>query len=171
MHSLKDGNPTRPWYREPWTWFLISLPATAVIAGFVTYWLAATTDDGLVVDDYYKQGLAVNQVIARDRLAAQLGLRAEVSLADGLVSINLQAASGRLPEIILVSLIHPTRAGEDQVLKLAGHNGTYGGALAQMAPGHWQISIEDESRSWRMNGTADLPAETTIRIESVNSDS
>ena len=88
-----------------------------------------------MVDDDYKRGLAVNQVIARDRLAAQLGLRAEVSLADGLVSINLQAASGRLPEIVLVSLIHPTRAGEDQVLKLAGHNGTYGGALAQMAPG------------------------------------
>ena len=171
MRNLKKQEGARPWYRETWTWFLISLPATAVIAGFITYWLAATTNDGLVVDDYYKQGLAVNQVIARDRLAARLGLRAQISLRDGQITVNLAAASGSLPEIIVVTLIHPTRAGEDQKLQLAGHNGAYGGALAPMAPGRWQVAIEDESRSWRMNGAADLPTETTIRIESVNSDS
>lgn len=168
MRILNKQETGRPWYREPWTWFLISLPATAVIAGFVTYWLAATTNDGLVVDDYYKQGLAVNQVIARDRLAARLGLRAEVHLVDSQITVNVANASGELPEIILVTLIHPTRVGQDQTLRLAGHNGVYGGALGEMVPGRWQLSIEDESRSWRMNGAADLPTETTIRIESVD---
>lgn len=168
MRDPKNSNVGRPWYREPWTWFLISLPATAVIAGFITYWLAVSTDDGLVVDDYYKQGLAVNQVIARDRLAASLGLRADVKFSDGQIAVNLASASGKAPEIIVLTLIHPTRVGEDQSLTLAGHNGVYVGALAPVAAGRWKVSIEDEPRKWRMNGAADLPAETTIRIESVN---
>ena len=33
--------PVTPWYRQAWPWFLISLPATAVIAGSFTFYLAA----------------------------------------------------------------------------------------------------------------------------------
>lgn len=29
-----------PWYRQFWPWFVISLPATAVIASLVTVWIA-----------------------------------------------------------------------------------------------------------------------------------
>ena len=32
--------PVTPWYRQAWPWFLISLPATAVIAGSFTFYLA-----------------------------------------------------------------------------------------------------------------------------------
>jgi hypothetical protein len=32
-----------------------------IVAGAVTVWLAVVSNDGLVTDDYYKQGLAVNQ--------------------------------------------------------------------------------------------------------------
>ena len=59
-----------PWYRQAWPWFLIAFPAIAVIAGAVTLWLAVSTSDGLVVDDYYKQGLAVQQTMARSQRAA-----------------------------------------------------------------------------------------------------
>ncbi|MBK6357531.1 MAG: FixH family protein [Betaproteobacteria bacterium] len=38
---------------------LIAGPATVVVAGFITLWMAVVSDDGLVTDDYYKQGLAV----------------------------------------------------------------------------------------------------------------
>lgn len=41
----------RPWYQEPWPWFLIILLSTVVIAGFITAWLAVTTADELVVSD------------------------------------------------------------------------------------------------------------------------
>ncbi len=32
--------PSRPWYRELYVWLLIALPATALIAGAVTLFLA-----------------------------------------------------------------------------------------------------------------------------------
>ena len=56
----------RPWYREPWPWILMSVPATAVVAGIITLWLAVSSADGLVAEDYYKQGLAINRVIERE---------------------------------------------------------------------------------------------------------
>lgn len=36
---------TRPWYREPWVLFIIALPASAVIAGLVTWYIAARGTD------------------------------------------------------------------------------------------------------------------------------
>lgn len=53
-------------------------PAVVVVAGFITLWLAISSDDGLVSDDYYKQGLTVNQRLQRDHLAGDLGLHADV---------------------------------------------------------------------------------------------
>jgi len=41
----------RPWFREPWVWFIIALPAAAVVGCAITIWLAITRPDFLVVDD------------------------------------------------------------------------------------------------------------------------
>ena len=56
----------QPWYREPWPWILAAGPVAVILAGIVTVWLAIKSNDGLVADDYYKQGLEVNQVIQRE---------------------------------------------------------------------------------------------------------
>jgi hypothetical protein len=45
-----------PWYRQFWPWFIIALPASAVIASFVSLWLAVSNPDQLVVtEDEYLQ--------------------------------------------------------------------------------------------------------------------
>ncbi|MBV5267272.1 MAG: FixH family protein, partial [Burkholderiaceae bacterium] len=61
-----------PWYREPWPWILMSGPFIVVVAGFITAYLAVISNDGLVSDDYYKQGLTVNQRTERDQRAITL---------------------------------------------------------------------------------------------------
>lgn len=30
----------QPWYKYPWVWFMIALPASAVIAGVITFYIA-----------------------------------------------------------------------------------------------------------------------------------
>ncbi len=40
-----------PWYKQFWPWFIIALPASVVIASFVTLWLAISNPDYLVVDE------------------------------------------------------------------------------------------------------------------------
>ena len=56
----KDVNPATgeglPWFKQFWPWFIIALPASAVIASFFTLWLAVSNPDYLVVDeDEYQQ--------------------------------------------------------------------------------------------------------------------
>lgn len=161
-----------PWYRQGWPWFLIALPATAVIAGVITLWLAVSTSDGLVVDDYYKQGLAVEQTMARSRRAADLGLEAQLRLqATGFEMVLTGRAPGAVPERVKVTFSHPTRAGMDQAMVLEGSQGRFVGVYRDLSSGRWDIQIEDEPRTWRLNGAANLPTETEIRIVPVVSQS
>ena len=131
-------------------------PAVVVVAGIVTAWLAMRSNDGLVADDYYKQGLAINQIAARDQKARDLGLQADLMAgADGRgIRVMLRGKAGRvLPESVVVRLMHPTRSGVDQTLRLTGQAaGVYTGTLERALSGRWRISIEDEQREWRLTG-------------------
>ena len=49
--SPEQSLPLRPWYREPWPWVAIAIPATAVVASMFTLYLAITNPDYLVVED------------------------------------------------------------------------------------------------------------------------
>lgn len=46
-----------PWYRQFWPWFIIALPAAAVIASFFTLWLAISRPDYIVIDEEEYQRL------------------------------------------------------------------------------------------------------------------
>lgn len=46
-----ETSQIHPWYRYPWPWVAIAIPATAVIGGLFTLYLAITHPDPLVVDD------------------------------------------------------------------------------------------------------------------------
>jgi uncharacterized protein len=156
---------SHPWYRSPWPWFLMAFPAIAVIAGAVTAWLAVSTSDGLVVDDYYKQGLAIQQTMERSQRAVELGLQARVRVQADALELQLTGNSAEaVPEQVRISFSHPTRAGLDQTMVLAGAQGRFSGSHKDLVRGRWDIQIEDESRTWRLNGAANLPTETEIRI-------
>ena len=47
----QTSTDTRPWYKEPWPWVVIAIPASAVIMGIITLYLALTHPDQLVVDE------------------------------------------------------------------------------------------------------------------------
>ncbi len=52
-------------------------------------YLAITTNNSLVVDDYYRQGKGINQRIERDRKAALLGLHATLQSAPAGLALEL----------------------------------------------------------------------------------
>ena len=78
MNTRTIDQESAHWYQEPWPWILLGLPGSVVIAGIVTLVIAIKNEDGLVAEDYYKQGLAINQVIARETNAERLGLTAQM---------------------------------------------------------------------------------------------
>ena len=166
MSVLTTEEKIKPWYKQGWPWFLIAFPATAVIAGSITMVIAVRTWDGLVVDDYYKEGKAIVQTIGRTELAKELGLKANVNVRSDSLRIEIAASDiDSVPGAIHLTIAHPTQGGFDQVLTLNGQGGVFEGAIAPLSTGRWLFQIENESRSWRMNGAAYLPTETEIRID------
>jgi hypothetical protein len=148
------NNDSRPWYKERWPWFLMAGPGVVIVAGFVTLWLAVVSNDGLVSDDYYKQGLAVNQSLQRDHQAGSLGLQGDVMRSGSSLRLLLRADSDAgLPSEIVLKLAHPTRAGQDQLIKMSMEgSGFYSGTLAADVSGRWLVSIEDPAAKWRLQG-------------------
>ena len=147
-------NVAKPWYRQSWPWLLMAPPAAAVIAGIVTTVLAVTSFDGLVADDYYKQGLGINRVLARDERARAIGIDAAVQFNAERSRVRVVLGNGAHPGTIRLVLVHPTKAGADQsILLRAGKDGIYEAALEPTQAAALQVRIEDGQGRWRLAGT------------------
>lgn len=149
-----ESAPAKPWYREPWPWLLMSGPGLVVIAGLATAWIAFSGADGLVADDYYKQGLGINRTIARDARAASLAIGGDVRVEAGKVRVALAANAAR-PERLTMRIAHPSRASEDRVVHLARvADGTWEAPLgAPLAPVAWRAIVE--TGDWRVSASVD----------------
>jgi len=148
--------PRKPWYREPWPWLLMSGPAIVVVAGIATAIIAFRGADGLVADDYYKQGLGINRQIARDEAARTLGISGEVRLEGGTVRVTLRSAAA-LPDRVTLRFAHHSRASEDRVVHLARRGeGTYEAPLPVLPPGRWRAIVE--TAQWRVAAQLDTRA-------------
>jgi hypothetical protein len=152
MSTEASSNLPRPWFREPWVWLIIALPASAVLGGIVTIWIAVESDDGLVQDDYYKYGLEINKTLDRDKAAVQYDLVANITISETQKNIQISLEGNDKfvsPASIKLSFLHPTIKGQDQILvfQSTGKN-IYAGLLPALISGNWYLQIEADD--WRL---------------------
>ncbi len=166
MHTVPmNSNDAKPWYRHPWPWLLMAGPFTVLVAGFITMWISFSGADALVVDDYYKQGKAINQDLRRDRAAAALGLSAYLryDAANGVLTGRLQGL--KQAGAVTVLLVHPTVPGKDIRHSVQANDaGEFKVQIPLLERAHWQVQLEDAERRWRLNGSWSWPAEKSIDI-------
>jgi hypothetical protein len=120
---MTTTSASRPWYYEPWTWVLIGLPASAVIASLASAWLAIDGADPIIESNYYQRGLDINTTLAQVQQAASLGIHASVEF-DGLrpgetVWVRVRSAQPVRDTALRVRLVHPARGGADREAILA----------------------------------------------------
>ena len=138
----------KPWYRSPWPWLLMAGPAAVLVAGAATTWIAFASADGLVAEDYYKQGLGINRRLACEDAARALGISAVIHMDKTSIVVQMRGAA---PEALFVQLAHATRAGHDVRLRLEpAAGGHYRAELPPLPPGRWRAVIEDARGSWRI---------------------
>ncbi len=140
------------WYREPWPWILIAGPLMVVIASGITFWLAYSGRDPLVVDDYYRVGKAINMTLRRDAHAHALGLTAQVSLNSVRVTAMLRSTAVLpLPPVLHLLVTHATQREKDHTVLLSATGpGRYTGSIVHIDPGRYHLMLEDTERSWRL---------------------
>lgn len=79
---------TGPWWKYGHMWLVVAGPVVVVVASLVTLYLAVARPDPLVSEDYYRQGIEINQT---------LGNEAAASLAPAIQARN-HAATGVVPK-------------------------------------------------------------------------
>ncbi len=165
--STTMNSDGRPWYKEPWPWILMAGPFVVIVACMNLIYTAVVTSDGLVTDDYYKQGLAINQRLQRDHQASQLGLHADVMLSGLNVRLMITTETpAELPTSITMRLMHPTVDGHDQVVEmLAEGTGFYTGKLSSEVLGRRHVTIEDPAGQWRLQGEWRVDEDAPLRLD------
>lgn len=166
--TLDQGTEPLPWYRHAWPWLLMFGPAAVILAGAYTIWLAISHPDAMVVDDYYKQGKAINQDLRRDRAAAELGLHAGLRY-DPAAEKLAGEIGGKVAvpeEVLRIRLIHSTQPVKDiQLLTRVDRDGRFSASLPAMERAHWQILIENERGTWRLHSEWSWPKQQAVEIK------
>lgn len=52
-----------PWWKFGHVWLVLSGPIIVIIAGFVTLWIAVTSPDPVIEEDYYRKGIEINKTL------------------------------------------------------------------------------------------------------------
>ncbi len=171
---MKGANPTMnngdgtPWYANRWPWFLMLGPFLVVVAGVFTAWLAVSRPDALVVDDYYKQGKAINQDLRRDRAAAGMGLAMKASYdpAAGKLTGHIDSPKRPVAGKITIRLVHSTLPEKDIVREAQPDSqGNFAIDLAFLEQAHWQVHVEDAARDWRLTGSWAWPRQREVVLK------
>lgn len=157
MTTAIPGTDTKPWYRHFWPWFLMALPACVVVAGLATGFIANRHADDLVVDDYYKDGLAINLQLAKKQRATELGLSAQLHFSGDIVTVELTGPVRDSGLLLLLS--HPLEADRDFSVPLVRvEPNVYRGSLGREVGPHWYWILQGLRRDdWRLDGAVQAP--------------
>lgn len=157
-----------PWYAQVWPWLLMLGPVIVIVAGSWTTWIAFSREDAMVVDDYYKQGKAINQDLGRDQVATALGMsfHASYDAASGKFHGTLMRRDVPAAERLRIRLVHATQPEKDlQLTSQSDARGEFSAALPMLEATRWQILVESEKGGWRLNGNWKWPQQKSIDIK------
>lgn len=165
--SSVRNSDTTPWYRQFWPWFVIALPATAVIAGLTTLTIAIKNADDVVADNWYREGRAINRSLEAEQRARQYGIRAVLApQPQGRWSISLQSNTPLpWPETLELMLRHPTQAEKDLQAHLTHRGDGEYQTSDTLMPGDWHLVLLDTH--WRLQQRVllgDQPVEVSAAL-------
>ena len=147
-----------PWYKQFWPWFLIAIPTSSFIVGYIVIKLSIDTTDSLVVDDYYKEGKAINARLDKVYNAQRLNITTELKIDDGSVALKFHSGIPKEGSALKLSFFHTTIESKDTSILLSRDaNGIYRGFVEASLTGKWQISLMPVDESWKIQKTLALP--------------
>lgn len=105
----------KPWYKQFWPWLLIAIPGSSVITGTIMLTVAFNGKDTLVRDEWYKDGMAINQRMEKRNKAKDAGISAVASFdkEENIVTLRLNNVPSQQDQELALELIHPTLEQRD----------------------------------------------------------
>ena len=150
------------WYRHRWPWVLMLVPFAAVLFGVFMFVTALYYPDDVVVDTYYRDGQAINQLRALDDAARELGISASLELDAQGARLTL---AGTQEPLLQLFLFHLTDSQADRVFLFQSEGGAVfqnpDATLARLlgAEGVWYLELRGADNDWRLRQRVVTPAE------------
>ena len=159
MNQSESQHPDfKPWFREFWPWFVIAIPVVSVVVGISMIIIASRYGDALVVDNYYKSGLAINQTLEQQKNAAKLNIHADASFDPDAGEIRITVYNLGDQEPLRLSIVHATKPGMDLFLTLQHDTGNvYRVKTSDLQRGRWYLMLEPDNKNWRIDATVTIP--------------
>lgn len=155
-----DVHESQPWFQHGWVWFVILVPLSAVVFGIVMIVSANYQPDDLVVDDYYKAGMGINQRLEQDEQAIMAGASVHlVAINPGGVVFRITAGG----ENLKLTLFHVSDSERDMEVALTDNgSGMYTTDSTAMVskltqPGIWYLEVRDRESGWRLRQRIQTP--------------
>lgn len=145
---------SKPWYKQFWPWFIIAIPASSVAAGMVMLHLAIDGADTLVRDDWYKDGMAINQRLDKQNRAREAGLKAFFSFdqEENIVKLRIDNLDAQQVPSLSLDLVHPTLAQRDIKVQLyRAPDNTYFAKLPRTPAGLYYAQIRSVEDAWEID--------------------
>lgn len=171
-NNAKKTDAVKPGTQEPWFWIIISPLLLVLVACVITVSIAVINADDVVVGNYYKEGLAVNEVFSLANNGKNLGLAGtmifdnkKLDVLVDLSSLKNQDLSStsqqfNFPPQLRLALSHPAKQSKDKTIELSlQSSGIYRGSVdaALSDRWYWRLSPsidvqEGSSQQWQLSG-------------------
>ena len=147
-----------PWYKQFWPWFLIVVPIITMAVGITVITLAVTGEDSLVIDDYYKQGKAINNKLEKIKVAKALNLLTEITFLKDKVELRFLSHDPNNGAALTLDFYHSTQSERDFVINLTQRaDGTYQAPVEKSLSGKWRVSLHPFHNKWKIQQDITLP--------------
>ncbi|RMA81399.1 FixH family protein [Umboniibacter marinipuniceus] len=159
------------WFKQPWALFVLGILLVDVVFALIFVGRSISGADDVVVSDYYKEGLAINERIAKADEAQALGLEANITfdqldeVVEVVVDLNLNPEQA---DTLILRLIHPVSEDLDQqfIVQRVGDSLRFEGLGEGNLIHRWYVQIEPLARSsWLLTGELDLSVRNSVRLE------
>ncbi|MCA6062854.1 FixH family protein [Thalassolituus marinus] len=162
---MKSVEKSTPWYKEPMILLVAGIPLLAVIWGMVMLKLALASQDSLVSDSYYKDGVSYTENVETDNKAKRLQLNADLTITHDEVELTLKGYLDEMPATLQLMLIHPTLDTQDATVLLQRmDDGIYRGVNEIYLPGRRHIWLQSPEQGWRIRLTELLESGKTVHM-------
>ncbi len=154
-----------PWYGYSWVWVLILIPFSAVIFGIVMFTLADVHRDDLVVDQYYRDGMAIKVTLSMDQLATRM--KVEAVFVEDASQVIFDVSNAR-DSAIELAFYHVASAARDHSILLVPESGQrYSSDDVRLltmlkTPGVWYLEMRGTDEHWRLRQRVVTPVRKLV---------
>ncbi|MFC3151146.1 FixH family protein [Litoribrevibacter euphylliae] len=168
---MTEQNENQGNWNQPWLWITLTPLILSVVLGLTMLNISFQIQDGLVTDEYSKEGLTINERIEKEEHAKNLSTQANISVdkASGEMTVLFDSELEQLPNNLLLELIHPIIKDKDQKVVLTHQgNGRYAGQVADDMDGKRYVRLQElQNSSWVLKGELhfDVTSQATISAQ------